>query len=103
LDLITDRQTGRSKGFAFVYYESISQATKAKEHCNDMVIDGRKIRTDYSLTLGPHDATPGKGGGGSGSGGGGGGGGRRSSPRRGGYDSRDVRYDRYDNRDDYRH
>jgi len=89
LDMITDRQTGRSKGFAFVYYAEIVEATKAKDNCNGMVIDGRRIRTDYSVTLSPHEPTPGKYYG-------------RSTDRdrrspvggRGGYDSRDVRYDR---------
>jgi len=54
VDLILDRQTGRSKGFGFVYYETIDEATKAKNACNGMVIDGRKVRTDYSITLKPH-------------------------------------------------
>jgi len=60
VDLILDRQTGRSKGFGFVYYETIDEATKAKNNCNGMVIDGRKIRTDYSATLKPHQPTPGQ-------------------------------------------
>jgi len=58
--MIVDRQTQRSKGFGFVYFTDVEGATKAKNACNGMVIDGRKIRTDYSITLKPHEPTPGK-------------------------------------------
>jgi len=76
--MIVDRQTQRSKGFGFVYFTDVDGATKAKNACNGMIIDGRKIRTDYSITLKPHEPTPGK-----------------YYDR---YDSRDVRYDRDDDR-----
>ena len=32
---------------------------QAKEHCNGMEIDGRKIRVDYSITKRAHTPTPG--------------------------------------------
>jgi len=87
--MIVDRQTQRSKGFGFVYFTDVEGATKAKEACNGMIIDGRKIRTDYSITTGRDD--------------------RRGSPPRSNsysrdrYDSRDVRADsRYDRDDPYR-
>jgi len=58
--MITDRITRESRGFGFVYYTDVESATKAKNACNGMTIDGRKIRTDYSITLKPHERTPGK-------------------------------------------
>ena len=36
-DLIMDKQTGVSRGFAFIYYETVAECTAAKEECNGMV------------------------------------------------------------------
>lgn len=44
--VITDRQTGRSKGFAFVTYSSIEEAEKAKEGMNGKFLDGWVIFVD---------------------------------------------------------
>jgi len=33
--------------------------TQAKEHCNGIELDGRRIRVDYSITKRPHTPTPG--------------------------------------------
>ena len=33
--------------------------TQAKEHCNGLELDGRRIRVDYSITKRPHTPTPG--------------------------------------------
>ncbi|KAL6142073.1 hypothetical protein ACLB2K_060356 [Fragaria x ananassa] len=42
--VITDRQTGRSKGFAFVTYSSIEEAEKAKEGMNGKFLDGSNMQ-----------------------------------------------------------
>lgn len=42
-DLITDRQTGRSKGFGFVEMASDEAATAAIEALNNTDLDGRKL------------------------------------------------------------
>jgi cold-inducible RNA-binding protein len=44
VDLITDRMTGRSKGFAFVEMSEESTAEKAIEQLNGQVVDGRTIK-----------------------------------------------------------
>ena len=66
--VITDRDTGRSRGFGFVSYGDAESATKAMEGLNGSELDGRTIRVDI--------ATERKGGGGGGNRGGGFGGGR---------------------------
>lgn len=38
----------------------MSDAREAREHCNGMEIDGRRIRVDYSITNRPHSPTPGQ-------------------------------------------
>ena len=72
--VITDRETGRSRGFGFVTFEEADSAAKALENLNGSELDGRTIRVDH--------ATERKGGDGGGrrhgGGGGGGGGGGRS-------------------------
>ena len=52
-------QTGRSRGFGFIYYESVEDAKAAKEAMTDQEIDGRRIRVDFSITRRPHTPTPG--------------------------------------------
>ncbi|XP_077553830.1 transformer-2 protein homolog beta-like isoform X1 [Haemaphysalis longicornis] len=97
VQVVYDAQSGRSRGFAFVYFESVDDAKAAKDRCNGLEIDGRKIRVDYSITQRAHTPTPGiymgkpsyGGGGGSGGGGGGGGyGGGSGGGYRGGYRDR---------------
>ncbi|XP_077369805.1 cold inducible RNA binding protein a isoform X2 [Festucalex cinctus] len=80
VDVIKDKETGRSRGFGFVKYECVEDAKDALEAMNGKTLDGRSIRVDEA----------GKGGrsrGGYSSGGPrGGGGGRFGSSRgRGGY------------------
>ena len=52
-------QTGRSRGFAFIYFESQEDAKAAKEAMSDQEIDGRRIRVDFSITKRAHTPTPG--------------------------------------------
>ncbi|XP_022237755.1 transformer-2 protein homolog alpha-like isoform X2 [Limulus polyphemus] len=59
VQVVYDAQSGRSRGFAFVYFESVEDAEEAKERCNGLEIDGRKIRVDYSITKRAHTPTPG--------------------------------------------
>ena len=68
--IITDRETGQSKGFAFVTLGDQSQLNAAVEALNDYDYNGRPLRVNASE---PKESRPG-GGGGYGGGGGGGGG-----------------------------
>lgn len=52
-------KTGRSRGFGFVYFESIEDARVAQVQANGIEIGDRRIRVDYSATDKPHDPTPG--------------------------------------------
>lgn len=44
--VITDRDTGRSKGFGFVEMADDGEANTAIEDLNDKEIDGRKLRVN---------------------------------------------------------
>jgi len=44
--LITDRDTGRSKGFAFIEMDSKESATAAKEKFNGQDLHGRALKVD---------------------------------------------------------
>jgi len=57
--VVIDAQTGRSRGFSFIYFENIEDAKAAKESCNGIEIDGRRIRVDFSITQRAHTPTPG--------------------------------------------
>jgi len=90
-EVISDRDTGRSKGFGFVEMSSDNEARAAIEALNDHEHDGRRLTVNEAR---PREPRPGggggggggwRGGGGGGAGGGGGGGGRGRS---GGYDSK---------------
>ena len=70
--VITDRDTGQSKGFAFVEMSTDEEAAAAIEQFNGRELDGRMLRVNEAR---PRESRPG-GGGGRGFGGGGGGGNR---------------------------
>ena len=53
VNIITDRDTGRSKGFGFVEMETEEAAAAAIEALNDQEIDGRKLRVNEA-----HDKRP---------------------------------------------
>ncbi|MCL2325388.1 MAG: RNA-binding protein [Proteobacteria bacterium] len=74
--VITDRDTGRSRGFGFVTFSDDSAATSAITAMDGRDLDGRSIRVNEA------NQTQGQGGGGGGGGGRGGGG--RGSRRDGG-------------------
>lgn len=71
--IITDRETGRSRGFAFVEMPDSAEAQKAIEALNNTEIDGRSVTVNEAR---PKSQSRGGGGGGGGGGYGGGGGGR---------------------------
>lgn len=72
--IVTDRDTGRSKGFAFVEMSSDQEAAEVIENFNGAEFDGRTLRISEARPQEPR--TGGGGGGRGGFGGGGGGGGR---------------------------
>ncbi|KAI8128843.1 hypothetical protein FF38_09886 [Lucilia cuprina] len=59
IQVVIDAQTGRSRGFCFIYYENLADAKAACDNCCGMEIDGRRIRVAYSITERPHTPTPG--------------------------------------------
>jgi RNA recognition motif-containing protein len=69
--VVSDRDTGRSRGFGFVTFEDDEAADKAVAALNGTELDGRTIRVDVA------QAKQRSGGGGGGRGGYGGGGGNR--------------------------
>jgi len=75
VNVITDRDTGQSKGFAFVEMSSDSEAQKAIQELNGTSLDGREIKVNEAKPKAPRDNRGGGGGYGHGGGGRGGGGG----------------------------
>mgnify|MGYP001544453552 CR=1 FL=1 len=71
--LVTDRETGRSRGFAFVTMGTTEEAAKAIEGMDGKTLDGRPLRVNEA----EQRQARGGGGGGGGFRGGGGGGGYR--------------------------
>ncbi|KAI7882623.1 RNA-binding domain-containing protein [Lichtheimia hyalospora FSU 10163] len=58
--VVYDRRHQRSRGFAFVYFETEDEAERARTETNGMNINGRAVRVDYSVTHRPHTPTPGE-------------------------------------------
>lgn len=77
--IITDKYSGRSKGFAFVEMSSVEEAQKAIQTLNKYEIDGRALAVSEAR---PQEDRPRFGGGQ-----GGNGGGQRFQGGRGGYNS----------------
>jgi RNA recognition motif-containing protein len=77
--LVSDRETGRSRGFAFVTMGTTEEAAKAIEGMDGKTLDGRPLRVNEAEQRQPRG-----GGGGGGFRGGGGGGGYRGGEGGGG-------------------
>lgn len=87
--VVTDRDTGRSKGFGFVEMENSDDADAAVNELNGKEYDGRKLTVNEAKPREPRSGGGGYGGGGGGGygggrGGGGGGGGSRGGGGGGG-------------------
>jgi cold-inducible RNA-binding protein len=77
VNIVTDRETGRSRGFAFVEMPDSAQGDQAINALNGQDLDGRALNVNEA-----RPKTAGGGGGGGNRGGAGGGGGRqRREPR----------------------
>jgi RNA recognition motif-containing protein len=72
--VVSDRETGQSRGFGFVTMGSAAEAAKAIAEMNGALLDGRPLRVNEAEER--QNRGGGGGGGGGGYGGGGGGGGR---------------------------
>ena len=89
--VVVDRDTGRSKGFGFVTFETEEQAARAKADMDGQIIDGRAVKVDWPREREDRGGGGGGGGGrggfgGGGGDGGGGGGGYGGGGGGGGYD-----------------
>lgn len=76
--IITDRDSGRSKGFAFVEMDSDDAAATAIEKLHGTEFSGRNLNVSEAKPMAPRENRGGGGGGGRRNFGGGGGGGGRS-------------------------
>lgn len=85
--VVTDRDTGRSRGFGFVGFSDPADGASAQQAMDGASLDGRSIRVNAAEDK-PGGGSRG-GGGGGGYGGGGGGGGRDRGGRGGGGRDRD--------------
>ncbi|HMJ55071.1 MAG TPA: RNA-binding protein [Polyangiaceae bacterium] len=74
--IASDRETGQSRGFAFVTMGTSEEAAKAIAQMNGALLDGRALRVNEAEERQAGGGGRGGGGGGGGRGGGGGGGGR---------------------------
>ena len=84
VNLVTDRDTGRSRGFAFVEMTDSAEADRAIAALNGTELDGRALNINEARPKPAGGGNRGFGGGGGGrprGGGGGGGPRRRSEPR----------------------
>ncbi len=86
--IITDKFSGKSRGFGFVEMSSDEEAQKAINELNGKSLDGRTIVVNEAKPMAPRE-NRGFGGGGGGGGRGGFGGGRGGD--RGGFNRRDDR------------
>ena len=74
VSLITDRDSGQSKGFGFVEMATDQEAQAATQAMNGQTLDGRQIKVNEAKPKGSGGGGGGRGNGGAFGGGGGGGG-----------------------------
>ena len=60
LKIITDKYTGRSKGFGFAEFENVEDAKKAIESLDGHEIKGRKLRVNKARRQRPRFENPDK-------------------------------------------
>jgi RNA recognition motif-containing protein len=53
LKIITDRMTGRSKGFGFAEFEEAEEASRAIESLNGLELKGRNLRVNQARRQAP--------------------------------------------------
>jgi len=82
VSLITDRDTGQSKGFGFIEMATDQEAQAATQAMNGAMVDGRQIKVNEAKPKGSGGGGGGGGGRGNGGGGYGGGGGGGGYGRR---------------------
>ncbi len=58
VQLPMDRDTGKSRGFAFVTMGSAAEATKAIAEMNGKMLDGKRLRVNEAEERGPRDGKP---------------------------------------------
>ncbi|KAF5394595.1 Transformer-2 protein beta [Paragonimus heterotremus] len=60
IQIVYDSLTGRSRGFAFVYFQNLEDARSARAACaRGLELHDRVLRVDYSITSSAHQPTPG--------------------------------------------
>jgi len=59
VNVVVDGPSRRSRGFAFIYFENVADAEKARGAMNGAKIDGFTIRVVFSITNSAHRPTPG--------------------------------------------
>ncbi|KAI3389216.1 hypothetical protein SNEBB_002286 [Seison nebaliae] len=57
--IVYERHGQRSRGFGFVYFNTESEAARAKDKLHGVELDGKPMRIDYSISNKPHSPTPG--------------------------------------------
>lgn len=90
--IMTDRETGRSRGFAFVEMENETEANNAIQALNGYSLDGRALNVNEARPKPERGFGGGAGGGGGRGPGGGGGGNRRGGAGGGGGGHREPRW-----------